>query len=77
MSVTGHTESTPCFVCEKPVVGFEPEYCCSGQMCGCMGMPIYPPLCSQECSLRLHQGGRPPKDSVTDEPRDVSQGEQS
>lgn len=25
----------------------EPEYCCSGYMCGCMGLPIDPPLCEK------------------------------
>jgi len=23
----------------------EPEYCCSGKECGCMGLPISPPYC--------------------------------
>lgn len=24
----------------------EPQYCCSGRDCGCMGMPIHPALCN-------------------------------
>ena len=27
----------------------EPRMCCSGYDCGCMGMPIDPPYCSNEC----------------------------
>jgi len=36
-----------CVVC-----GYEAdfEYCCSGIDCGCYGMPIKPPICSEECS---------------------------
>lgn len=37
-----------CIVCSKPI-DYEPEYCCDGRFCGCMGMPIDPPVCSQEC----------------------------
>lgn len=33
------------------VCGFEIEVqmCCSGYMCGCMGQPIHPPVCSEDC----------------------------
>lgn len=33
------------------VCGFEIEVqmCCSGYMCGCMGQPIDPPVCSEDC----------------------------
>ena len=27
----------------------EPQSCCSGRECGCMGQPIDPPFCSNEC----------------------------
>lgn len=35
-----------CIVC-----GFEIEVniCCNGYMCGCMGQPTEPPVCSEEC----------------------------
>jgi hypothetical protein len=25
----------------------DPEYCCNGYMCGCMGLPIDPPYCDE------------------------------
>lgn len=27
----------------------EVQLCCSGQMCGCQGLPVDPPFCSDEC----------------------------
>lgn len=41
-----------CEVCKKPMPDYEPEFCCRGgieQACGCMGLPINPQICSQEC----------------------------
>lgn len=29
-----------------------PRFCCNGDMCGCMGLPIYPPICSEECLIK-------------------------
>lgn len=40
-----------CIICGKPFL-FEAEFCCNGDMCGCMGLPIYPPICSDECYLK-------------------------
>ena len=41
-----------CFCCGKPMPDdYEPEYCCSGVECGCMGMPIEPPFCSAQCEI--------------------------
>ncbi len=34
-----------CGIIEIP----EPVRCCSGRDCGCMGMPIEPPFCSEKC----------------------------
>lgn len=45
--------NTPCEICGKPVPDYEPEYCCSGWQCGCMGVPIEPCVCSVECSNAL------------------------
>jgi hypothetical protein len=45
-----------CEICEKPVYDYEPEYCCSGRDCGCMGQPTEPCVCSQECSHALFNG---------------------
>lgn len=37
-----------CDVCGCIVEDYEPEYCCSGRECGCMGLPIGPCLCEKE-----------------------------
>lgn len=42
-----------CMVCGTSFKGEEPKYCCSGRECGCMGMPIDPIVCSEECYNRL------------------------
>lgn len=44
-------EST-CDICDTPIIL---EYCCDGgqiwneNVCGCMGLPINPPICSKKC----------------------------
>ncbi|MNW37050.1 hypothetical protein D3C74_140810 [compost metagenome] len=38
----------PCINCGT-LTDYEPEYCCEGRECGCMGLPIEPPICSKEC----------------------------
>lgn len=38
-----------CIVCNKPVKGYGPTFCCSGQECACMGRPIEPAVCSVDC----------------------------
>ena len=35
-----------CAICETEI---EVQMCCSGRECSCMGMPIDPPVCSNEC----------------------------
>jgi hypothetical protein len=42
-----------CMVCEATFMGPEPQMCCSGRDCGCMGMPIDPIVCSEECYNNL------------------------
>jgi len=42
-----------CMVCDKEFQGKEPQMCCSGVECGCMGMPTEPIVCSQECYDKL------------------------
>jgi len=42
-----------CMLCEKEFEGEEPKMCCSGRECGCLGMPIDPIVCSDECYLKL------------------------
>ncbi len=38
-----------CMECGTHYIGEEPQMCCSGRDCGCMGMPIDPIMCSEEC----------------------------
>ncbi len=43
---------TICYCCEKPKKKseyklYEPEHCCNGRFCGCMGRPINPPICDE------------------------------
>ena len=35
-----------CIVCNEEI---EVNICCSGYMCGCMGQPTEPPICSEKC----------------------------
>lgn len=35
-----------CVICDEEI---EITMCCSGRDCGCLGMPIDPPVCSNEC----------------------------
>lgn len=50
-----------CWGCGKVEIP-EPVGCCSGRDCGCMGQPIHPPFCSEEC-LRKYYG----RDKLTEE----------
>jgi len=34
---------------------YEFPTCCSGFECGCMGLPIEPYICSEECWKKLHE----------------------
>lgn len=45
-----------CELCGKPVKDYEPEYCCNGNECGCMGLPLEPCYCSQECLDAIMNG---------------------
>lgn len=45
--------SVPCLICQRPVYDYEPERCCNGQECGCMGQPTNPCVCSDECDNAL------------------------
>lgn len=38
-----------CMVCGQDFQGPEPEMCCDGRECGCMGLPTEPVVCSEEC----------------------------
>ena len=43
------TVECDCMLCGKPLIDYEPDMCCNGFMCGCMGLPNTPPVCSDEC----------------------------
>ena len=44
-----------CILCGKDVKNYKPEYCCNGKECGCMGLPIEPPLCDdKKCQEKVY-----------------------
>lgn len=46
-----------CVICKIEVPDYEPEYCCSGMQCGCMGAPIEPCVCrKKECLDKVFGG---------------------
>lgn len=40
-----------CEMCDNEIP--KPQMCCSGHECGCMGLPIEPPVCSEKCYKAL------------------------
>lgn len=46
-------EYTQCICCGTIIIDYVPEICCSGFDCGCLGLPINPPVCSIECEQIL------------------------
>jgi len=62
---------TKCCVCQKEVRMFEPDYCCSGDMCGCRGLPLDPPLCdSRDCNNKYwEEDGAAPLKLIAINPR--------
>jgi hypothetical protein len=40
---------TTCIICGTRMGDYRPEYCCNGIDCACRGLPIEPPVCSEEC----------------------------
>lgn len=46
-------EYTHCICCDAIIIDYVPEMCCSGIECGCLGLPIDPPVCSIECEQKL------------------------
>lgn len=48
-----------CMVCGKDFMGPEPQMCCNGRECGCMGLPIEPVVCSEECYNKIVKPDQP------------------
>ena len=44
-----------CMGCGKDIMIPEPKMCCSGYMCGCMGMPIDPIVCDEDCYNKMKE----------------------
>ena len=42
-------ETYNCWGCEKDLIDYNPQMCCSGRECGCIGLPTNPPFCNPEC----------------------------
>lgn len=52
------TQLIPCSSCGDPISlpeGQEPQYCCDGRECGCLGMPINIIFC-KNCWDNLFEG---------------------
>lgn len=47
------TPNQTCMTCKKEFFGQDAQYCCNGSMCGCMGQPVEPVVCSAECYNKL------------------------
>jgi hypothetical protein len=45
-----------CEVCGEFVEGFEYRTCCNAFDCGCMGKPVEPCVCSEECWNKMMKG---------------------
>jgi len=41
--------------CEICGVEIEVQICCDGCQCGCMGLPVEPPLCNKDKCWRTYQ----------------------
>jgi hypothetical protein len=57
LACKGKEVELSCMVCGTKFMGPEPRMCCSGRDCGCMGLPIDPIICSEEC----YEKGIPPQ----------------
>lgn len=47
------TPNQTCMSCKKEFFSQDPQYCCNSSMCGCMGQPVEPVVCSEECYNKL------------------------
>lgn len=46
---SNHYFELNCRICKENYMGEYPKGCCDGKECGCMGLPIDPAICSEEC----------------------------
>lgn len=51
-----------CLECGKPVPDYKPQICCNAYGCPCRGLPIEPPICSEECWDNFMIGSPPGRD---------------
>jgi hypothetical protein len=47
------TPNQTCMNCDEKFFGQDLQYCCNGNMCGCLGQPIEPVVCSEKCYHEL------------------------
>lgn len=47
------TPNQVCMNCREEFFGQDPQYCCNGNMCGCLGQPTEPVVCSEKCYHEL------------------------
>ena len=56
-----------CEYCNKFVGGFQYQMCCSGHEYGCMGLPVEPCVCSDECWQKLLNRYKKKKEEKTED----------
>lgn len=56
-----------CEVCSNEI---EVQMCCDGKDCGCLGLPIEPPVCSNECLEEYYAIKEANKERLTDAQKD-------
>ena len=44
-----------CLICGAEVEDYEPDYCCNGMDCCCLGQPVNPCVCSDKCENALYE----------------------
>ncbi len=52
-----------CWNCSEVEIP-EPVRCCSGRECGCQGLPIEPPFCSEKCTKEYYKNADDTGDSI-------------
>ena len=60
-------ENDKCWNCGKDL-GFKLIWCCGGRECGCMGLPIDVPYCSDECVNEAYYKKNNPEHTAPEDP---------